>query len=128
VRRHLRRVLLAGEILVTYPRAWWVMRKRPLPQALAILRVRSGEPIEDVLRARQIGHAVSRLLAPLPVDSRCLIRSLVLVRMLDRRDIPTRLIIGVQPGAADFAHAWVEVAGQPVLDPGEFHDLRLAEL
>ena len=122
---------LALEILATYPRAWWLIRRRPLPAVLGRLRrSRTPRPIDDAqqLRSRQLGHAVTRTLTPLPLDSRCLIRSLVLVRVLDRRHIPTRVIIGVKPGGEDLAHAWVEVGGPPVLDPGDYFEDRLREV
>lgn len=129
--RLVRRVTLGTEILAVYPHAWWLMRNRELPATLRVLRPGGGDGTagpEAVHRAAFLGHAVTRVLSPLPVDSRCLIRSLVLTRMLDRRGIPGRLIIGVQPGETLAAHAWVEVAGHAVLAAGDFADQRLAEL
>jgi hypothetical protein len=131
VRRLVRRVLVGLEILGIYPRAWWLLHHRRLPATLETLRPGGGEgdpPPEGLATAAFLGHAVTRLLTPLPLDSRCLIRSLVLTRMLARRGIPGRLVIGVNPGETLAAHAWVEVAGRPVLHPGDFGDRRLAEL
>ena len=69
--------------------------------------------------ARQIGIRLGRsvrlTLDPLPFDSRCLMRSLVLLRMLARRGVSCRLVIGVRPGNVFEAHAWIEHAGLPLL-------------
>ena len=69
-----------------------------------------------------------RTLKLIPGDTRCLARSLVLTRLLARRGIPAKLVIGAQP-APDFrAHAWVECEGEPVLSPGAVRQLgRLVE-
>lgn len=131
MRRLARRITLSLEIAWIYPRAWWLLHNRALPVALQSLRRGSAErdiSHDNVVRAVHLGQNVGKLLSHLPVDSRCLIRSLVLTRMLDRRGIPGRLVIGVNPGESLAAHAWVEVGGHPVLDPGEFAQRRLAEL
>jgi hypothetical protein len=76
--------------------------------------------------ARRLGRAVGKTLRLLPTDSRCLIRSLVLTRLLARRAIPNTIVIGVRK-APDFqAHAWVEHEGRPILPAGEY--TRLTEL
>jgi len=52
----------------------------------------------------------------------CLARSLVLQKMLSRRNIPSQVRIGVvKVQGAMFAHAWVEVHGEPV---SEVEDVR----
>ena len=114
-----------------YPRAWWLLRNRDLPATLRVLRAGGGDgqPAPgDAQRAAFLGSAVTRLLSHLPLDSRCLIRSLVLARMLDRRGIPSRVVIGVKTGERFVAHAWVEVGGAAVLPPGDFAERRLTEL
>jgi hypothetical protein len=109
------------------------MRRQALPEALAALRAPAGSRrpwIDDAapahLNALRVGHAVERTLAPLPTDSRCLIRSLVTTRVLARRGIESSLVIGVQPGEQLKAHAWVEQEGEPVLPAGDYR--RLTEL
>ena len=42
-------------------------------------------------------------------------RSLVLLRMLARRGVVCRLVIGVRPGETLEAHAWIEHDGHPLL-------------
>ncbi|MDX6669524.1 MAG: Transglutaminase-like superfamily [Solirubrobacteraceae bacterium] len=126
------KLALSAEIVVTYARTRWLLRRHDLPGALGALRSRTngrgadGEPAVET--GRGLGHAVGRALSPLPADSRCLMRSLVLSGLLDRRGIANTLVIGVRPGERFGAHAWVEVAGQPVLDPVAGHFGRLVEL
>jgi transglutaminase superfamily protein len=104
------RVALVGEILVTYARARTSLRRRGLGPTLDDLRARPGARIEGnpVSTGRRLGRAVGRTLALLPTDSRCLMQSLVLTRLLARRGIETRLVIAVRPGGDFAAHAWVE--------------------
>ena len=91
--------------------------RRPLPR-----------PDKDVeLKvARRLGRVVGRTLRVLPTDSRCLIQSLTVTRLLARRSIPCKLVVGVRRAGEFEAHAWVEYEGQPVLPPGEY--VRLMEL
>ena len=76
--------------------------------------------------ALRLGRAVVKTLRLLPTDSRCLIRSLVLSRILSRRAIPHTLVIGVRNDPEFMAHAWVEHEGYPVLPAGNY--TRLTEL
>jgi hypothetical protein len=64
----------------------------------------------------------------MPGDTRCLMQALVLTRMLARRGIPARLVIGARTVPGFFAHAWVEHDGQPVLAIGDGLFDRLVEL
>jgi hypothetical protein len=63
----------------------------------------------------------------MPFDSRCLIRSLVLVRILARRRIASSLVLGVSTTPAFEAHAWVEHAGVALL-PTSARFQRLSEM
>jgi hypothetical protein len=125
------KVALTAEILVSYV----VVRRRlwrtEFPQALAAIRrtearvVAVGDPARTGVR---LGRATSRVLRLLPTDSRCLMRSLVVVRLLARRGIEARLVLGVS-GPGDFvAHAWVEQSGVPLLPTGGDAFRRLVEL
>ena len=115
---------LAVEIFASYVAARWYLRQTTLPSVLARLRQVDGRRADLPLPADQgsrLGHAVGRTLARIPGDSRCLVRSLVLVRLLARRGVASALVIAACPQteADDFtAHAWVEVSGRPVLPPG----------
>jgi hypothetical protein len=85
----------------------------------------AGPPAPPEVASR-LGYAVSRAMPRLPADSRCLAQSLVLCDLLARRGLTGKLIIGVKGDSEFGAHAWVELDGTPMLEPGEFG--RLAEL
>jgi hypothetical protein len=104
------RLVVVAEILATYALARVRLRRSGLPATLEALRARPGPRAEGnpVSTGRRLGRAVSRTLAPLPADSRCLMQSLVLTRLLARRGIETRLVIAVRAGESFAAHAWIE--------------------
>lgn len=83
---------------------------------------------QELQQARRLGWIVARTLAHLPGDTRCLLRSLVLTRLLAARGISSRLVIGTRTTPEFLAHAWVEHGGEPVLDPGDGSFNRLTEL
>lgn len=128
---HKERALLAMEILAAYAEARRALRRDPIATVVARLRARSpsaGPPVTNSLaEARRLGRAVARLLRYVPGDTRCLARSLVLTRLLARRGIEAKLVIGAQAEPKFLAHAWVEHDGNPVLDPGKDFG-RLVEL
>ncbi len=129
----LARVRLAGEILTACVRARVALRARPIDAAVRGLRSKSP-PEEDAVsvatlrEALRLGRAVARTLRVIPGDSRCLARSLVLTRLLARRGIPAKLVIGTRLEPVFLAHAWVECGGHPVLSPGDGSFARLIEL
>jgi len=116
--------------------AWgrWVRRLRYahlVPEALGLtlryrLRRQKG-PLSPVgveldRRSSQGGPALSTALTAVrvatamwPFRTTCLIRAMVLARMLRRRSYPAEVVIGVSEEGVDrdprFAHAWVEVEG-----------------
>jgi hypothetical protein len=63
----------------------------------------------------RLGRVVSRTLAPLPTDTRCLAQSLVLTRLLARRGVRASVVIAVASEPEFQAHAWVEYENQPLL-------------
>lgn len=121
---------LAAEILISYISARWYLRSRTLPEAVA--RLRAVPALADHAPGREAHHtpageearlarAVGAALSRLPADSRCLVRSLVMLRLLARRGVPAELVIAAKPAPAEQleAHAWIEVAGRAVLPPGD---------
>lgn len=122
---------LAGEILAAYARVRWSLWRNDLRASVTNLRrvqprrVTSGDA---TLLGRQLGSAVVRTLSVLPTDSRCLMRSLVLTRLLARREIDCRFVLGVRSGDEFKAHAWVERHDTPLLAPGDAGFERLLEL
>ncbi len=116
---------LLAEITSTYVRVRWLLARMGLRQTVARLRPGTPAQREPVRREQQIvavrlGFVVAKVLDPLPFDSRCLMRSLVLTAMLARRGIPSSLVIGVRPEPEFAAHAWVEADGAAVLPPGRY--------
>ncbi len=139
------RARLATEIVAAYLQARRELRRAPIESAIAALRAEGSLPaptqgahalaevhrLADVRRlaeARRLGWAVARTLKLMPGDTRCLARSLVLTRLLARRGIPAKLVIGARADPDFLAHAWVEYDGQPVLSAGDGSFARLVEL
>ncbi len=125
------RLRLVVEILGAYPRLWRLVRSNDLVAMVAQARLaRPGRarvrPEESERVALRLGACVERVLAPLPTDSRCLITSLVVLRMLARRSIEARVVIGARTDSGFAAHAWVEHGARPILPVGQF--TRLVEL
>jgi hypothetical protein len=121
---------LVAEALVTYGVVRWQVRRRDLPAVVAALRDgprrrRSGPFDHD---PRRLAAAAERVVARIPGDSRCLMRSLVVLAMLARRGIDARLVLAARPTPEFAAHAWVERDGDPLLPPRGFGDARLTEL
>jgi hypothetical protein len=131
----LRRIALTIEILWTYCTVRWAIKGDDLPRAVARLR-RDFEETQGAAQAEddrhgaasRLGYVVSSVLRLLPTDSRCLMRSLVLTRLLARRGVPSTLIIGVSAAPEFAAHAWVEYAGSPLLPSYGPMFARLVEL
>ena len=129
------KIRLVVEILTTYVRVRWEFRRKDLPETIEALRTgrralagTSQDPREDFRLGLRLGDAVGRTLRPLPFDSRCLVRSLVLTRLLERRGISSQVVIGVRPEPTFAAHAWVEREGVPLLPSQEPEYQRLVVL
>lgn len=123
---------LVGEILATYVSARWYLRSGTLPTAVERLRAAPAPPERTTVAVDEarLARAVARTLSTLPTDSRCLLRSLVMLRLLARRGIEAALVIAARPDPSEplEAHAWVEVAGRPVLPPADAGYGRLVTL
>jgi Transglutaminase-like superfamily len=127
------RIWLSGEVVGAHLRTRRALGRAPIAVVVAKMRGRARSvpaqsPEERLGEARDLASVVVRTLALLPGDTRCLARSLVLTRLMERRGIRATLVIGAR-AAPDFgAHAWVEHAGHPVLPPGDGSFVRLVEL
>jgi hypothetical protein len=127
VRWRAERLSLVAEILVTYVLVRWQVRRHDLPAAVAALR--EGRRLPVVRREpRRLAAAAERVVARIPGDSRCLMRSLVVLTMLARRGVDARLILAAHPTPEFAAHAWVERNGDALLPTRGFGDARMAEL
>jgi hypothetical protein len=122
---------LAWEVVLAYARVRRELRRSDIRDVLATLRASparragtasNGDPL---VHGRRLGRAVSRTLAVLPGDTRCLSQSLVLTQLLAWRGIDSRVVIGVRPGERFAAHAWVMHGDAALLPPGhgEFEEL-----
>ena len=131
--RPIDRIRLVGEVLVAYVRVRSLLRSRTAPETVAALRAHqrrypTSSPLHRRVHVgRRLARAVTRTLAPLPTDVRCLSQSLTLLTVMERRSLRPTLVIGVrtQPFAA---HAWIELEGWPLLPPGDAEHERLTEL
>jgi hypothetical protein len=122
------KISLSTEVLAAYTSARWLLRRRPLPEAILLLRSHAGRPPSgvstdsaqrnpaDLVVARRIGRVVTRILRILPTDGRCLVRSVTLAALLEKRAIDCGVVIGAQADSNFAAHAWVEVGDHPVLE------------
>ena len=125
-----RKLALIAEILRTYVRVRWSVRRHELPATLTRLREGVVPPAGASRRytSWRLASATVRVLDRLPSDSTCLTRSLVLTRVLAARGIGSSLVIGVAPAPNFAAHAWVELDGLPLLPAEEWTYSRLVEL
>ena len=134
-----RKLRVAVEVYVAYGHVRWWLRRHEVREV--VRRLRGWGPVDAAAASRdqdgsrplyvsgvRLGRAVIRSLRLLPTDSRCLMRSLVLTGLLARRGVSSSLIIGVRSDPEFAAHAWVELAGQPLLPPGDTSLGRLTEL
>jgi hypothetical protein len=131
------KVVLAAEILGVYLRVRWLMRRQDIRAVVATVRSSPARgclpglepgPPEAQTVALRLGGAVRQTLSVLPTDSRCLVQSLVLSRLLATRAISSTLVIGARSEPRFSAHAWVEHEGQPVLPARGFDGSRLVEM
>jgi hypothetical protein len=130
------KALLAAEIVSVYVRVRFLLWRRDLRSIVSRIRVSSAAAparsapgtVDTRLVAVRLGAAVRRTLNVLPTDSRCLVQSLVLSRLLSTRAISSTLVIGARPEPRFDAHAWVEHEGEAVLPPQGFDELRLIEI
>lgn len=123
------RLRLASEILRAYVLVRWWLHRCGLEKTLAAARGQPGcapEPHDaSPAAALRLGWGVQRTLDILPLDSRCLIRSLVLTRILARRGLHSTVVFAARSKPRFMAHSWVEHAGIPVLPTGSgYHRLR----
>ena len=123
-----RKAALAAEIVVAYGRVRWLLRRQDFRSALKSIRTTGACQPRAGATDDRLARAVRRTLRHLPADSRCLMQSLVLTRLLARRGRRSRLVIGVTPNDVFGAHAWVERDGVPLLPANERAFERLTEL
>jgi hypothetical protein len=124
------KVRLSTAILATYGRVRWAMRHRDLEAVVGRFRAirAAGDPPLARRDRHRLAIAVGRVLEPLPTDSRCLVRSLVLLALLAKRGVHSTLVIGVAAEPQFAAHAWIECEGEPLLPTGGGEFARLTAI
>ena len=124
--RLLARIRLAVEIWTTYVQVRWLVLRHPIDEVVARLRggAAADRPAAEAqIVARRLERPVVRSLGILPWDSRCLMRSLVMLRMMARRGVACDLVLGARTQEAFKAHAWVEHEGHALLPTLGFETL-----
>ena len=125
---------LAIRSLFALPRLSFLLRSakysyryaRPGELPLAIHSLATRE--EQIFRAKAAAGIVNRVAARLPIEAKCLVRSVYLRRALADCGIVSSLKIGVRIGRLTFdAHAWVECQGTPINDLTDVTD-RFADI
>lgn len=90
----------------------WEMKRYPLPELVAKLGA-PFSPTQGRHAPHQLSRAVHRCLRIRWFQSTCLMRSLVLYRLLREQGERAELVIGLPAGATTHeAHAWVELNGR----------------
>ena len=110
-----------GYACLLMPVVWVSLRVFGLPRTLAwAVAPRPSEQINDsrLPTHASLGRLVNIAARHGPIRAACLVRSLVLIRMLSARGVTGTLQIGVRKGVSSQldAHAWVEYEGIPVND------------
>lgn len=114
LRWRVRQVLLALRIWILFARVVLLVRTQPLPAVVQ----RLGAPPRHATRMRHprgVNRVLTTVLRVGPWRPRCLLRALVLYRLLRSQGDEVELVIGLLPGApGSDAHAWVEYDGHDV--------------
>jgi hypothetical protein len=112
---HVSELALLARLAIAAP-----LRRRELrrtgfrPNELASL---GGAGAEDIAKARRLGRIVNIAVSRAAGPENCLLRSLMLIRLLDRHRIAGIIRLGALPDRPfATAHAWVEVGSEPVND------------
>jgi Transglutaminase-like superfamily len=112
------KLVLMAEVVRHYVRARRLLARGDLPAVLTRIRDAPRDaPAGDLARLDdlRLARATMLVMRLLPGDTRCLMRSLVLLGLLASRDRPATLVIGVRTGETFQAHSWLEIAGRPIL-------------
>jgi hypothetical protein len=108
----LTKLLLLARVWVIAVQIQLVLRRRPLPEVVLALGAPSADRHASIAL---LSRAVSRGLRVGPWQPRCLLRALVLYRLLRAQGDAAELIIGLPNRPTnEEAHAWVELAGRDV--------------
>ncbi len=94
-----------------------LLRRRPLPRLVEDLR-RTGSTSPYSISPVRLGRMIHKTLSVGRYRPRCLVTSLIFLRMLSEQRDPAVLVIGLPREALNHeAHAWIEVNGTLVGPP-----------
>jgi len=103
---------------------WWGMprriRRQPMSTLLPALDPRHPPSTPPPGALEDIADAAVLLVDrwKLPLDDRCLPRTLSLYHCLRAEGIPVEIVFGVRPGPKlEEGHAWLELDGRPLMEP-----------
>lgn len=120
--RPVRALRNAAEIVVAYLRVRRIMEREPIDAVVGRLKSPTRPAIEPstpaLAEAQRLAGAVNATISRLPFENRCLVRSLVLLRMLDRRGYRAEFVLSAYSDDEFGAHAWIEWEHVPLLEPG----------
>ena len=91
--------------------AWWRMKRVPLPDLMVSWS--SATPVTDARQPEDLSRIVDRVLRVGGWEPRCIVRAMVLYRLLVQRGNEPALVIGLPNEArSKDTHAWVELDGR----------------
>jgi hypothetical protein len=105
------------KLILRIAASWaWVgvgLRHRPMPDLVAALR--NSRTTAPALQPRRLSRVVDRVMRIGSFQPRCIIRALVLYRLLREQGSLPEVVIGLPHDPMDhLAHAWVEIDGVDV--------------
>jgi hypothetical protein len=120
------KLILLGRLWISFAAVHAALRRYPLAEA--VIRLGTPSPrAPNYHEPMRLSRAVGRGLRIGRWQPRCLIRSLVLYRLLRAQGDPAELVIGFPDRALTVdAHAWIELLGRDVgPSPGRRHHREL---
>lgn len=105
------KISLGLQVWVLAVIAWWRMKRVPLPDL--VVSWSSEAAVSDTRRPQDLSRIVDRVLTVGGWQPRCIVRAMVLYRLVAQRGYEPALVIGLpkEPRSKD-THAWVELAGR----------------
>jgi hypothetical protein len=110
------KVRIVFRIAIAFVSVHWSLRRRGLPETVAALG--TGRSVYYRVDARRLGRIIHRVLSVGDRRARCLINSLVALKLLKEQGNDPELVIGLPESPEGvFAHAWIELDGEDVGPP-----------
>lgn len=105
------KIVLAIRIWALAGLAWWRMKREPLPEL--VMSWSTTSTTSDSRSPHRVSHVVDRVLSIGRWQPRCIIRALIVYRLVSERGYKPNLVIGmpIESDTKD-THAWVELAGK----------------